>query len=89
MKKYRAYLNNDIGPALGGIPLTALTRDHVAKWVNTMTQPDKDGRQPSAKTIANKHGFLAGALNAAIPKYIAANPCDGIRLPRGESREMV
>ena len=85
--RYRAYLRNDIAPVLGNIPLTALNHDHIAKWINDMHQPGDDGRQASAKTIANKHGFLAGALNAAIPKHIAANPCDGIRLPRGEARK--
>jgi len=87
--KYRAYLRNDIAPVLGGIPLTALSRDHVAKWVNTMHEPDDHGRRAKAKTVANKHGFLAGALNAAVPKHIPANPCIGIRLPREEVPEAV
>lgn len=87
--KYRAYLRNDIAPVLGGIPLTALNRDHVAKWINTMNQPGEEGTPVRAKTIANKHGFLAGALNAAVPKHIPGNPCTGIRLPREEAEEMV
>ena len=87
--KYRAYLRNDIAPVLGGIPVTTLNRDHVAKWVNTMYEPDDDGTRVSAKTVANKHGFLAAALGAAVPKHIAGNPCTGIRLPRGESEEMI
>ena len=87
--KYRAYLRNDIAPVLGGIPLTALNRDHVAKWVNTMSQPGEEGTPVRAKTIANKHGFLAGALNAAVPIHIPGNPCTGIRLPREEAEEMV
>jgi integrase len=88
LKKYRAYLHNDVGPALGCIPLVALRRDHVAKWINTMALPDGNGWRPRAKTIRNKHGFLAGALNSAVPESIAANPCDGIKLPRDEDREM-
>ena len=44
----------------------------------------------SAKTAANKHGFLAGALNAAVrARHISANPCDGNRLRRDEPDEMV
>ncbi|HSS25010.1 MAG TPA: hypothetical protein VLL82_11535 [Mycobacterium sp.] len=44
----------------------------------------------SAKTAANKHGFLAGALNAAVrARHISANPCDGNRLRRDETDEMV
>ena len=85
--KYRAYLRNDIGPFLGDIPLAALSSDHVKLWLKDMAEPDEDGWQPSAKTIRNKHGLLAGALNAAVPKHIAANPCEGIRLPRWIRRE--
>jgi len=87
--RYRAYLRNDIGPALGDIPLAGLTDDHVKTWINEMDEPDRDGRRPSGKTIRNKHGFLAGALNAAVPKHIAKNPCDGIRLPPWDKRDMI
>jgi len=89
VEKYRAYLRNDIGPALGGIPLAALTGDHVKVWINTMAEPDEDGWQPSPKTIRNKHGLLAAALGAAVPNHISANPCDRIRLPRWTRPEMV
>jgi integrase len=88
--KYRAYVCNDFGPALGELPLTALSTEHVAQWVNSMGEPDEDGKKPTAKTIANKHGFLAGALNAAVTAgRIPSNPCLGIRLPRDdEAAEM-
>jgi integrase len=89
VKKYRAYLRNDIGPFLGDIPLAALSSDHVKLWLKDMGEPDEDGQQPSAKTIRNKHGLLAGALAAAVPKHVAANPCHGIRLPRWTRPEMV
>ena len=87
--KYRAYLRNDIGPFLGGIPLVALTSDHVKLWIKDMVEADEDGRQSSAKTVRNKHGFLAAALNSAVPQHIVRNPCDGIRLPRWTRPEMV
>jgi hypothetical protein len=54
----------------------------VARWLNNLGG--------SAKTKANKHGFLSGALGAAVRKHqLAANVCDGNRLPRDEAREMV
>ena len=44
----------------------------------------------SGKTIANKHGFLASALNAAVGAgHIPTNPASGIRLPRTERPEIV
>ena len=89
--KYRAYVRNDIAEPLGSIPLAALTREHVAQWIKGMQQPDAKGSTPSPKTITNKHGFLAGALNAAVTlKRIPANPCTGVGMPRDDDpREMV
>ncbi|MEE6139839.1 site-specific integrase [Mycobacterium sp. 050128] len=81
--KYRAYVTNDIAPsAIGPLPLSTLGNHDVAAWLNALTG--------SAKTAANKHGFLAGALNAAMrARHITANPCDGNRLRRDEPTEMV
>lgn len=88
-KKYRSYLRNDM-QTIGTIPLTALTSADVARWINTMNQPDETGTRPSGKTIANKHGFLAGALNAAVRQgVIKSNPCESTRLPRWDRKEMV
>ena len=81
--RYRRYIANDIAPSkIGPLPLAALTNADAAQWLNTLTG--------SAKTAANKHGFLAGALNAAVrARCISANPCDGNRVRRGEAAEMV
>ncbi|MGA5467138.1 tyrosine-type recombinase/integrase [Mycobacterium sp. NPDC050041] len=85
LAKYRAYVRNDIAPLFGAMPLAALDRDDIAKWVNTLADAGAAG-----KTVANKHGFLSGALNAAVAAgHIPANPCDGRRLPRTEQQEMV
>jgi hypothetical protein len=56
--------------------VTALSVAHVARWVNRTREPDEDGWSPSAKTIRNRPGFLAGALNAAVPKHVQSNPCN-------------
>ena len=81
--RYRRYIANDIASSkIGPLPLVALTNADVAKWLN--------GLKGSAKTAANKHGFLAGALNAAVrARHISANPCDGNKLRRDEPVEMV
>jgi integrase len=56
-----------------------------------MQVPDAKGWSPSPKTITNKHGFLAGALTAAvIANHIPANPCTGLGMPKDDDpREMV
>jgi integrase len=85
IRRYRSYLDNDIAPALGTTPLTALSRDDIAVWINAMFEEGASG-----KTIANKQRFLSGALNAAVTAgHITTNPCRGLRLPRWERREMV
>lgn len=86
--RYRSYAERDINPVLGDIPLRALTAAEIARWVNGLT--GDDGEPLSGKTIANKHGYLAGALNAAIRAgMLGTNPCDFTRLPRWDRQEMV
>jgi hypothetical protein len=81
--RYRRYIANDIAPRkIGPLPPSALTNADVAEWLNSPTG--------AAKTAANKHGFLAGALNAAVrARHLPANPCDGNKLRRDEPAEMV
>lgn len=82
VSEYRRYAKNDIGPALGAIPLGKLTREDVAGWVNGMVE---DGA--SGKTIQNKHGFLSGALSRAVEMgELEANPCHRMKMPRTEKR---
>ena len=82
--EYKRYLTRDIEPVLGQIPLTALTRADISKWVNKLRD---DGA--SGKTCGNKLGFLSGVLNAAVRDGdLPANPAAGIRLPRTVKREM-
>jgi integrase len=84
VSEYNRYLTRDIEPVLGAIPLAKLTREDVALWVTAMFEDGAAGG-----TIQNKHGFLSGALNrAAQDGQIAANPCQGVRLPRTEEVEM-
>ena len=80
-KRYRAYVRNDLHP-IGTIPLTALTRDDIAAWVNAMPG--------GAKTVKNKRDFVSGALKGAVKAgLIPSNPCEGVRNPRWDRREMV
>lgn len=84
LARYRAYIKNDIGPALGEIPLAVLSRDDISRWITGMTESGASG-----KTVANKHGFLAGALNTAVRDGdLKANPCDGNKLPRWDREDM-
>lgn len=83
---YRGYVRTDFAPTFGAMPLSALSREDVAKWV----QHSHTVKRAAAKTIANKHGFLSAALAAAVDKgHINANPAAGTGLPTDEPAEMV
>ena len=74
---YRAYVANSMDELLD-LPISLLNRGHVALWVNRLSAQGFSG-----KTIANIHGFLSSAMNAAVTEKLAvANPCRGMRLPR-------
>ncbi len=82
LSRYRTYVARDIDPVFGSMPVSAVTETTIARWVKQL-----DG---SGKTIANKHGFLSGALNAALRVgVIASNPCQGRRLPHTRVEETV
>jgi integrase len=86
IKKYREYLRNDIDPSpIGGMPLGAVTRDDIALWIGALA-----ARGNKHHTIANKHGFLSSAFNAAVAAgKMPANPCEGQHLPATEQEENV
>ncbi|KGM17530.1 tyrosine-type recombinase/integrase [Actinotalea fermentans] len=75
---YRGQLRSHIAPALGALPVSAVTYRHVAGWVRAMTE-----KGLSPKTIANVHGLLSAAMTTAVRLgYRADNPCVGVELPK-------
>jgi integrase len=81
---YNSYLKNDIAPTVGQVPLSVLSSDDIADWVQELADRDL-----APKTIANRHGFLSAGLNTAVKAHIIpSNPAAGTRLPRGEKTEM-
>lgn len=82
--RYALHAEKHLG-ALGSRPVDKITPALVAKWVNAMSDEGLSG-----KTISNRHGFLSGAMKAAVREgHAAANPCDGTRLPKTERQEMI
>lgn len=73
--RYRTYIAQ-LRDDLGAHQLTEVTTRDVQAWVAQMQTAKKAG-----KTIKNHHGFVAGALNAAVREgLIEKNPCDSVRL---------
>lgn len=85
INRYRSYLANDIGPALGDVPLHVLSRDDLASWIRAMTAAGASG-----KTIKNKRDYLSGALKAAVAVgLLPKNPCEDVRSPRWDQADKV
>jgi len=70
----------------GDVPLAALRRSHVERWVKAMqTAPRGEGRAPGLApgTIRTRVNNVRGVLRAAVrDRVIASDPSDGITLPR-------
>jgi integrase len=68
----------------GDTPLAALRRSHIEAWVKTMTAPREgkpDGLAPG--TIKTRVNYVRTALRSAVrDRVIAADPAEGIKLPR-------
>jgi hypothetical protein len=62
-------------PLIGSLPLDLVTRDSVARSVNTLSAHYSD------KSVASAHGLAAMMAEAVEEGLIAASPCRGIRLP--------
>ena len=82
LARYRTYVRRDIDPVFGSMPLSAVTETTIARWIKQLGG--------SGKTIANKHGFLSGAFQAAVRAGVmASNPCQGRRFPHTRVEETV
>jgi integrase len=70
----------------GDVPLVALRRSHVERWVKTMQTASRGEGKPSGLapgTIRTRVNNVRGVLRAAVrDRVIASDPSDGITLPR-------
>jgi integrase len=70
----------------GDVPLAALRRSHVERWVKAMqAAPRGEGRPPglAAGTIRTRVNSVRGVLRGAVrDRVIPSDPSDGITLPR-------
>lgn len=74
---YRSVARRSWLDSLGRYPVDAVTRAHVARWVNS-----EDGKV-RPKTIKNAHSVLSAVLETCVREgLIQINPARGTRLPR-------
>ncbi|MGV9678756.1 tyrosine-type recombinase/integrase [Nocardia sp. NPDC003482] len=86
-RRYHRFIDRDIDPFMGYLPLPAIGPEQDAAWVVYLEE--EVGNSP--KTISNKHGFLSAALAEAAARQptplIPYNPCANTRLPRNDAPE--
>lgn len=89
---YRRAAERSFLPVLGDIPVDAITRTDVGRWVTWQEQQPSLWRQGtvSMKTVQNYHSILSAAMRAAVEhKLREDNPAWKTRITRGVKREGV
>ena len=86
---YCSNVKNHIKPALGRIPLKALTPVHIQVFINELSDGENGEGGLSAKTVHNVHGVLHRALQDAVRiGYLKFNVADNTKLPRKSKPEI-
>jgi integrase len=93
---YRSIADRSLIPILGDLPVDAITKADVGRWVSwqeaQMSARRTNGKAVpiSPKTVKNYHALLSSVLAAAVEaKHRPDNPAYRTRLTRGRKREGV
>jgi integrase len=74
---YEGLLNAHVLPRWADVRLESVTPEAIQGWINELAAK----RAPN--TVRNVYSALRSVLNVAVERrYLAANPCDAVRLPR-------
>jgi integrase len=92
-KGYRRAAELSFLRVLGELPIDAIERDDVGRWLAWQEKQPSTRSQTglvSAKTMRNYHGLLSAILKAAVAKKLREdNPAFKMRLSKGVKREAV
>lgn len=87
LDSYRSACKNHIKPALGDVKLSALSRQQIQHFYNSVLLKEK-GLSP--KTVKNIHGTLHEALEqAVIDGTLHRNPADSCKLPKVYKKDII
>lgn len=93
---YENYIRNHIEPGLGHIKLKNLTPIQIQQFYNFTKENGRvaqnrkeDGEPLSNRTVRGVHTVLRQAMEQAVEeRLINHNPCDSVRIPPKEKKEM-
>jgi len=82
---YKGYIDNHIAKAIGSQNLMDLKTERLQGFIALL-----QGKDLASKTICSIFLMLRCALKCAVDyDYIAHNPCDKVRLPKLEEKEVI
>jgi integrase len=74
---YRAILNRHVLPRWTGVRIGAVSPEAIQEWINELAGE----RHPN--TVRRIYSVLRAVLKVAVERrYLTANPCDAVKLPR-------
>lgn len=77
-------------PAFGSRQLGTIRPGEVQSWVKKLSTGSEQQRGLAPATVAVLHGLVAALFKAAVrDRKLPSSPCDGIRLPKQEPRQVV
>lgn len=77
-------------PTFGERQLGTIRPGEVQAWVKKLGTADEDRKALAPATIGVVHGVVAAILKAAVrDRKLASSPCEGIKLPRREPKQIV
>ncbi len=77
-------------PAFGNRQLGSIRPGEVQAWVKRLSAGSNDHRGLAPATVAVAHGLVAAIFKVAVrDRRLPASPCDGIKLPKQEPRQVV
>jgi integrase len=74
---YRAILNRHVLPRWTGVRIGAVSPEAIQGWINELA------RERHPNTVRRIYSVLRAVLKVAVERrYLTANPCDAVKLPR-------
>ncbi|MGW8430954.1 tyrosine-type recombinase/integrase [Curtobacterium citreum] len=92
-KGYESIVSGSLNPILGDIPVDAITKSDVGRWISWQESQKSKRRKDqnvSAKTMKNYHALLSAILTGSVEAgHRPDNPAHKARLSRGQKHEAV